>query len=1010
MESTTQQGLESRQEGLLGRNHGGNGRQADRSALAEKIAGLRKTERQPNQGTIDWEEEAVETFKTAGGQVLSAELVKKEKGLVTTEDEARLVREFEENVAGTNKTEKTSEDIVKEEFETLPQADKEKVALGLHNIGFLVEEKKNQLFASGFDKARQLGLSKGWLKENGSFDRWLLSFSENMTKNAEESHKKMEEANRTSLNQLTSIGSVTGNAMKYGRVFTDLFGPTIASPLRYVMMGGMLFGQGAAAAKEARFKNEEVLEKTRVQDINTAAEEAWRIYEQAKGNKDTISKEDLEKAYLDNAPKDLLNRLKKDPEPGTASSILQKIIRKDVELSVESINKKLTIVEEDYNLSEIDKKIEREKILQKYSQHIKDLDRAVSQFGTVDALALGAKYGETAAKTVVYGMMVETLVLSIDKLWEKLPSIFGGMMSTASAAEMPVLGKMEGASAVCNISDYEAAGKVDGGILELATIHEGEGITHALSRQLMNNPEDFGFKGDTSDTKAVEKWAVAESYRIAIKAGYVDIESGKEVRVGSAGINKVAYLLEKDSSGNLKIEEQLKGSDGKFQLHETHDVAKNFKDAKFEGGSKNTYEYEQSNVHTPGTEVSDVLSTTTENAEPRDVLMEESITAAEPKDVLMEGYIPETAPKDVLMEGYIPAEIMPKDPKILMYADQYINKQINGLFGSKGIFGLGAKAGIDSIDWKDSKVGFGSKTVAQILNAKPSAFPEDGARHFGIENYSATGKMQDYINVAIKETGVAPLEKESAGDYLKRAAAIAISKSASKGELSNLEELKAEQTPAGPPLKESQSVWRGRAHLGTEAGETGKVEPKTQDSQSTFRARAHIGTEQAGTTGSNEPNQGFDKSENTLTTAPKEAIVAEILSPNKVEHTEALTKRSESLETEQMPSSRVLGITTEPGVTGTTVELKGTTGNEFLSKDYASKLKPSGAGFSFDRTMAAATSRDISARLAAYNQLIAAGKTDEAAQHLSGIYKTIEMAEESLGQGVIDKSNIPKQI
>lgn len=126
-------------------------------------------------------------------------------------------------------------------------------------------------------------------------------------------------------------------------------------------------------------------------------------------------------------------------------------------------------------------------------------------------------------------------------------------------------------------------------------------------------------------------------------------------------------------------------------------------------------------------------------------------------------------------------EIMPSDPQVLAYADQQIHNHITSLFGAKGFLGFGAKDGMDSIDWKDPEVGFGNKTVDQIMGAKPSAFPEDGARHFGIESYSATEKMKEYINLAREETGVLPRSGENAEEYIRRAETLAISKFMNKG-------------------------------------------------------------------------------------------------------------------------------------------------------------------------------------------------------------------------------------
>ncbi|MCG2690762.1 hypothetical protein L6249_01685 [Candidatus Parcubacteria bacterium] len=88
------------------------------------------------------------------------------------------------------------------------------------------------------------------------------------------------------------------------------------------------------------------------------------------------------------------------------------------------------------------------------------------------------------------------------------------------------------------------------------------------------------------------KWSGGEADRAAIKAGYVNPETGEEIRVGAKGIDKAAYVLEKDAQGKTQIHEYFKGEDGSFKSQEVHGLAENFKGAKFEGADKEFYEYE----------------------------------------------------------------------------------------------------------------------------------------------------------------------------------------------------------------------------------------------------------------------------------------------------------------------------------------------------------------------------------------------------------------------------------
>jgi hypothetical protein len=147
-------------------------------------------------------------------------------------------------------------------------------------------------------------------------------------------------------------------------------------------------------------------------------------------------------------------------------------------------------------------------------------------------------------------------------------------------------------AALVNLADKEKIHQAMGAVslrdsLKLATIHKGEGIEHALIRQLKADPQRFGFKGDIKD---LDKWAGREAHRIAIKAGYVDSKTGQEIRVGAKGIDRAAYVLVKNEKGEVKVHEYFKGKDD-FVHQEIHNSAKIYKETGFEGKDKDSYEY-----------------------------------------------------------------------------------------------------------------------------------------------------------------------------------------------------------------------------------------------------------------------------------------------------------------------------------------------------------------------------------------------------------------------------------
>ena len=480
----------------------------------------------------------------------------------------------------------------KEIFEKLPEEDKQKIGWGLKTLGFKVEQKKNNFFANVFNK-----ISKK-LPEDKTTSRFCKNLEKGFMEDSERAFKTAEKiTNKEEQHRIQNTGLLFGNILKYGRMVSDFTGISFASPLRYVMMGGMALSRGAKAATATRLENEDLIEKTRIQDADKAAEEAWNIYElaQKKEGTENVSANALKNAYLTEIPKDLQKRLE---EPSTANNLIQNILRKYLELSVNKINSKIEKIESDTSLSQKEKETKIEIILNRQKEKLSDYDGMLTQVGTVDELAMAGRYAQTAGKVIVAAMTVETLYLSYEKISGLLSHILSGSDSSIpmntgigkNVIEETLKTKTENQDTLktiieqkdsvgTKINDHEIkTEELKNKILEQfktseTTIHEGEGIEHSFIRQIEHNPKlaiELGFKGDINDAKALHEFAGKEAHIIAIKEGYVD-NAGHEVRITEA--NKVAYEIRAES-GHILVDE--KSADGK--ILETHHEGDEFEE------------------------------------------------------------------------------------------------------------------------------------------------------------------------------------------------------------------------------------------------------------------------------------------------------------------------------------------------------------------------------------------------------------------------------------------------
>ncbi|MEK7501282.1 MAG: hypothetical protein AAB642_04130, partial [Patescibacteria group bacterium] len=313
---------------------------------------------------------------------------------------------------------------IQPELEKMPEEEREKLGPGFNNLGFYIKKKSNGWLAE------KLANISGKIEKEGSAKRFLAALAETFSRDAQEARQKLDDTQKGQTHKLSNIAYLTGSALKYGRTVADFFGWTAASPLRYVTFGAQVFGRGSEAIKEARLKNEEVINKTRIEDVGAAAEEAWKIYEAAQTkaaekNEEKVNKGDLEKSYREFLPADLLKRLEAKPatgsgdgkiEPGVAEKVIQGAMKFHIEKSATHLQKQLDEIEKNPKLDDSQKAGQRDRLFDKYSRRLKDYDRVLSQWGTVDAIAMAVRYGETGSKAVVKGVMLESLYLSLDKM------------------------------------------------------------------------------------------------------------------------------------------------------------------------------------------------------------------------------------------------------------------------------------------------------------------------------------------------------------------------------------------------------------------------------------------------------------------------------------------------------------------------------------------------------------------------------------------------------------------
>jgi len=605
--------------------------------LALSVLEKGDTKRGTEAETEEWTEEEEKVHEIFWGANKNVETEK-----LTDKGEKLKSDQITDNKQIQNAKLEIEEIFVQKEYSKLSQEDKEKIELGFKTMGFLIEQKKNNFFASVFNKI----LEK--LPEGKTASRFCKELRDSFVRDSKKVYKTAESVTSgKEKHKIANTALLFGNILRYGRIVTDLTGASLASPLRYVMMGSMVFTRASEAAKETRLTNEDVIEKTRIQDADLAAEEAWGIYEraQAQGRTKNVSAEALKNAYMMEMPTDLLKRLE---NPSTANNFVQIILRKHLEFDINRINNSLEKIHSDPKLSLAEKEEKERKLIKKQEKKLVDYDRILTQYGIVDELAIAGRYAQTVGKAVVTVMTVETLVLSVERMWGILSHAFSELdislptHSTEISAEKTFIeetikAKTENQGGLKTIIEHKDSigikiqpeTKIELHVNPDAIVHQGQGITQAFAAQMRadhNLAEKLGFHGDLNNKNDMAHF----TRQLAIKMGYMD-ESGHEVRVAEA--DKVAYEI-KIENGHILVEEKTVGG----EAIETHQEGDKFEE------KADKYEYNDERDHRPEYQPKHDTETNTQTIkQPVQEQKTETIDTSKSREIKSEGIKTEQA-------------------------------------------------------------------------------------------------------------------------------------------------------------------------------------------------------------------------------------------------------------------------------------------------------------------------------------------------------------------------------
>lgn len=329
----------------------------------------------------------------------------------------------------------TAEDTkqAKEAVKKLTKPERQKVGWGIRTFGFKVEQIKNNVFADAFRGAANL------LGVKNTTARFCNELSQTFERDSKMAYEKATDKRSVKLKQLQSVGYLVGNVARYGRLVGELAGAAVFYPHRVAMLGFMALSRGSEALKETLLKSEDNINRTRIEDIEQAADEAWAIYENAKKNTpagEKVSADSLKQAYLIQMPKDITARLERQTD--VANGMVQGLAKKQISLSMGLLDREMQKIDNNPELTDSEKENKKIKILKSWEKILTDYDRMISQWGTVELMAALMRLNEKVARGSVHILTAQAIVISADRLYESVSN----MLTSADAHDAAIVNQI----------------------------------------------------------------------------------------------------------------------------------------------------------------------------------------------------------------------------------------------------------------------------------------------------------------------------------------------------------------------------------------------------------------------------------------------------------------------------------------------------------------------------------------------------------------------------------------
>lgn len=296
------------------------------------------------------------------------------------------------------------------EIKDLDKEGKKTFLEGTANLGFRIAKKRSEIMGRGCQILSTL------TKKSNFLSNYFKNYVNEYVKDYNRSQKAIERRGKGKMLRVSGIGRGAGIIFRYGRAIYDAvdqasFGKAYNSlnPFRHATAAAMFLGRSAGVLKETRLEDyESAKEKVRVKDFERAEQEAWDLYEQAKKENNEVGAEDLEKAYKENLPEDVLKRFRRGNIPTTEWYKLYLNKSKSMRSYADSLFNKIYKIEQS-DKSEPEKKKAREELLMRNDELINDLDRMVGDDGIVDAIAYYSRMAEKTGKGVATALIIDSV-------------------------------------------------------------------------------------------------------------------------------------------------------------------------------------------------------------------------------------------------------------------------------------------------------------------------------------------------------------------------------------------------------------------------------------------------------------------------------------------------------------------------------------------------------------------------------------------------------------------------